>query len=1255
MPVWNKPNNRFHHNNHHNNYNNRFNNSNSINPNCNNSSNNTNGPSPPPFHRRHSSGSNNYHRSNNTNRPYNRFYNNSNNNSSGSNHNGGVSSIGGGGGGNYHSPNERGEHRSERGVSGSGNLNHNSSMNNNDASISNNASVNNHNNHNIHSSTGNDNPISRHYGSVEEGEIDTGTINSTSGSSSVTGSNNNDRTISFKPPSSSSLTSTIGSMNSKFIPAPSSNSVSNVGNNHEEGEIQPSTNVTTTAPGGSTCNSKSHHSNRNLFNKVPTWTPPPGASSNNNTMNNSTMGGERVMNNNDNHGNNDSNNNTPKKWKGTSNNSNWRDYDYNNNNNNYNNSNQHHNQKWDKPTNYLKKRFTSDSITTGTFNDSCTGNTVTNNNIDSNNNGERGERLTYRERSERPTFHRLSSSMPLTSTSSSSSSLPFTLSSWKRSSVLGSVGNGSGSGSNIESKEGGGSGEDYYGPNNDNSNNTTNLSSSSSNLEKDDGIIHNSNTRDQFSPSIRKKTFQPPIGKEKKNFYSSPPQSHSNQTSSNNINSAPSSSPMPRMVFSSSNNDTDNNNVSDIKKEWESKQHIARRQSFKGPLSTSLSSSLSEKFIKRSFSLDTNINDNYRNKVLNDKWKPASVLTNNSSTPATITSTVSSEASPTFKNEKKSLNGSSSNMAYPPSVLSTSERSSSLRIVSDDSILSLSTKTDEPNLTAPSMTATTSASVEGGSTQISETSSTPTTSSSSTILLPPIKLSCSALGSNDDINKGRKLMRELSTLLSDGLLDNNIDAMILPSTDQIHSGIKTLESQIEERKLECRKIRVKLQRAEKKREQEEKEKEKQEMAEAAASKRDTEVENDNLDEKVDDDGDLVMNDQFEDETAELEKEKDAEELRLKEEMQTIKLNTTKIENEIEILLLELKEEIKMENERMLLEAENAKQRSENEKLIESAEAFLNETKQALESSAKLTEESAKRLDFAKVPLSDFANELNSSTEVSEVIPSAICRSDTTEEMILPDSISPRLHRVLAMTRDNPGDMSNLISSIYKQNRQIAEAAHEKALSLLPSPGTNYTNMVPPPMLLAEPPLDISDDTALRQYLESWSNLAREVTGPGDALYTEPNETPLYESTKDKHESMKLLIKEHIKSKKRNLHKRWIELAEEYSVRQEKYSKETNITSSSFTSADTANSSILSGGEYSPEASSGRGGNPYRRARRGVMSGMGGGDVVRSEYEQEQIIAQLEAKANMEKRIKQGGSKLPRQQCQLEKVRFCFCV
>jgi hypothetical protein len=116
---------------------------------------------------------------------------------------------------------------------------------------------------------------------------------------------------------------------------------------------------------------------------------------------------------------------------------------------------------------------------------------------------------------------------------------------------------------------------------------------------------------------------------------------------------------------------------------------------------------------------------------------------------------------------------------------------------------------------------------------------------------------------------------------------------------------------------------------------------------------------------------------------------------------------------------------------------------------------------------------------------------------------------------------------------------------------------------------------------------------------------------------------------------------------------WTELAEEYEVRKLLYDKQqsklakkgkqrgVSVSSrKSILEKTSERSSVDAGGVILESGRSSN--NPYRRARRG--------NEVRSEYEQEQIIAEITAKEAMEKRIKHGGSKLPRQICRLERVR-----
>ena len=168
----------------------------------------------------------------------------------------------------------------------------------------------------------------------------------------------------------------------------------------------------------------------------------------------------------------------------------------------------------------------------------------------------------------------------------------------------------------------------------------------------------------------------------------------------------------------------------------------------------------------------------------------------------------------------------------------------------------------------------------------------------------------------------------------------------------------------------------------------------------------------------------------------------------------------------------------------------------------------------------------------------------------------------------------------------------------------------------------------------------------------WAQLARQVKGPADALYSEPAKAPYFAHNEKMFELIAPIVQEHIRHKQNKLKKRWVELAEEYEYRQSEYMKELRKTENADkpkkAHAVPVRHSILQGGKPNQpivDSVSGRtSSNPYRRARRG--------NEVRSEYEQEQIIAEIAAKEAMEKRITFGGSDLPRQICQLERELTC---
>ena len=235
----------------------------------------------------------------------------------------------------------------------------------------------------------------------------------------------------------------------------------------------------------------------------------------------------------------------------------------------------------------------------------------------------------------------------------------------------------------------------------------------------------------------------------------------------------------------------------------------------------------------------------------------------------------------------------------------------------------------------------------------------------------------------------------------------------------------------------------------------------------------------------------------------------------------------------------------------------------------------------------------------------------------------------------------------------PPPMKDIVASIIAENKHRAKVAQEQALDFLI------------PFHSDQQSVATTEAESIRNRTnEEWSHLARQVTGPANALYSEPSQNPYYEDHARTHAIIRPLVMEYVDDKRRRIQNRWKELAEEYVVRKQLYSKKLESSSGSSKdrrsrsfSCDGGSTSIMAGAKarstgkgYGRGSGGGaRGSNPYRRARRGTTAS---GDIVRSEYEQDQIIAEITAKEAMERRIAHGGSKLPRQICQVEKVFFC---
>jgi hypothetical protein len=270
------------------------------------------------------------------------------------------------------------------------------------------------------------------------------------------------------------------------------------------------------------------------------------------------------------------------------------------------------------------------------------------------------------------------------------------------------------------------------------------------------------------------------------------------------------------------------------------------------------------------------------------------------------------------------------------------------------------------------------------------------------------------------------------------------------------------------------------------------------------------------------------------------------------------------------------------------------------------------------------------------------------------------------------------------TLDYPGKMSWLVGRILSENQTIAKMAHLEVLDSIPYfPDAEGTTFSGEESLAAKGDsaggggeITACNDDEKRTLIsnEEWSNRARRVTGLNDALYTEPTEVPHYRENNERFIEIAPLIKECIRRKDKKLKSRWTLLAEHYVLRQMMYNEHMGNTGDvserggyfsaagylagrggeyydAMNNMESSTSSVPnSGGVSASQSNSGvRGNNPYRRPRRGISPG----DVVRSDYEQEQIIAEIAAKEAMEKRIKEGGCSLPRQRGWLENVSFYF--
>ena len=263
----------------------------------------------------------------------------------------------------------------------------------------------------------------------------------------------------------------------------------------------------------------------------------------------------------------------------------------------------------------------------------------------------------------------------------------------------------------------------------------------------------------------------------------------------------------------------------------------------------------------------------------------------------------------------------------------------------------------------------------------------------------------------------------------------------------------------------------------------------------------------------------------------------------------------------------------------------------------------------------------------------------------------------------------------APTLDGPGKMAGLVASIIAGNQRIAKRAHLEALEVIPyTPGCGTGGTSRPSGSSSPAPSSAGrrGPAKKRHRLtnEEWSNRARDVTGLHDALYASPEDVPNFDEHNASFLRNRSKFADAIRRKKDALAGRWTDLARTYLVRQHDYQKETGVNTEEaggvfcaaalMHGADGGSGGLGFGGAGGSSSSGGleselvpgvRGNNPYRRPRRGISPG----DICRSDYEQEQIIAEIAAKEAMERRIKEGGCALPRQVGWLERVSFLFAL
>jgi hypothetical protein len=512
--------------------------------------------------------------------------------------------------------------------------------------------------------------------------------------------------------------------------------------------------------------------------------------------------------------------------------------------------------------------------------------------------------------------------------------------------------------------------------------------------------------------------------------------------------------------------------------------------------------------------------------------------------------------------------------------------------------------------------------------------------------IPPVttkaRLTCSSLSGVEAANRAMKIIKTLSKLMNDGATNqsNAADGVPLPEAEQVTKALEKLQKQIKQGQQQLKLIKFKMKQAvredlaKKKVQRELYKKEETNLAMMKASE----------EEKV---KTVFLDTKLEENKVAEERHKTKQECLIK--ISQAKLSIGKVDDKVTLAIEASKVLKAIETEKEIM--------SKYEIIIVDAQKGSQEARAGVSTSLKAFSELEAQLKDAQ---KDLEEEISVSALKRDFATRMVACSSIAVE---PTKLSDQLEGVANMVIDEPNDMNNLIMTIMRENKERAAQSHFNSVSIIvPEAVYDANETVSPPGLIHE--LSDEDEPGFKSYIAHWTKMTQCVTGPGDSLYSEPSQAPFYETTLKQHMEIGPLVKEHIRSKRRKLHHRWTELAEEYAVREQLYEKDSKRDSASIHSTAFGGSFSICGqrrGGGADDSTSNSfntadGGNsratnnPYRRPRRSAGHQLSGGDIVRSDYEQEQIIQQLTAQENMERRIKLGRSDLPRQICRLEKVR-----